>query len=51
MQNLTFVLENSPKSRFFCKTARKPYDKAVCLAILHVKSVAPKSISQGTEDI
>jgi hypothetical protein len=39
----TFFLQNSPKFRF-CKTARKPYDKAVCLAILHVKSVAPKSI-------
>lgn len=33
----------------FCKTARKPYDLAVCLVLLSVKRHAPKSVRIGSD--
>jgi hypothetical protein len=38
----------------FCKTARKPYDLAVCLSLLRIKEIAPDAIelsSDGDWDI
>lgn len=33
----------------FCKTARKPYDLAVCLVLLSMKRHAPKSVSLSSD--
>jgi hypothetical protein len=33
----------------FCKTARKPYDLAVCLALLSMKRHAPKSVKVSSD--
>lgn len=40
----TFLLGNSFEAEF-CKTARKPYDIAVCLMLLLVKKVNPKKLT------
>jgi hypothetical protein len=41
----------SDKSRYFyfCKTARKPYDLAVCLVLLSLAQHAPKSVELGSD--
>jgi len=42
--------EDKSKPHFnFCKTARKPYDLAVCLSLLRIKSVAPDCISLASD--
>lgn len=33
----------------FCKTARKPYDLAVCLSLLRIKAVAPDAIRLSSD--
>lgn len=33
----------------FCKTARKPYDLAVCLVLLSMKRHAPRSVRLGSD--
>ena len=33
----------------FCKTARKPYDLAVCLVLLAMKRHAPKSVKVSSD--
>lgn len=33
----------------FCKTARKPYDLAVCLVMLSMKRHAPRSVRIATD--
>jgi len=41
----------SDKSRYFyfCKTARKPYDLAVCLVLLSLANHAPKSVELASD--
>lgn len=34
---------------YFCKTARKPYDLAVCLVLLSLANHAPKSVKLGSD--
>jgi hypothetical protein len=34
---------------YFCKTARKPYDLAVCLVLLSLANHAPKSVTLGSD--
>lgn len=42
--------ENKTQPAFqFCKTARKPYDLAVCLSLLRIKSVAPDVLNIGSD--
>jgi len=33
----------------FCKTARKPYDLAVCLSLLKIKEIAPDAIQISSD--
>jgi hypothetical protein len=33
----------------FCKTARKPYDLAVCLCLLRIKAIAPDAIGLSSD--
>jgi len=42
---------HSDKSRYFyfCKTARKPYDLAVCLVLLSLANHSPKSVELGSD--
>jgi hypothetical protein len=42
---------SSDKSRhfYFCKTARKPYDLAVCLVLLSLAQHASKSVELGSD--
>lgn len=41
--------DKDDRSFDFCKTARKPYDIAVCLVLLVMKRHAPKSISVSSD--
>lgn len=44
------VWDSDAKESFdFCKTARKPYDLAVCLVLLSVKRHAPRSVKIGSD--
>ena len=40
---------NAKESFDFCKTARKPYDLAVCLVLLSMKRHAPRSVRIGSD--
>jgi len=41
--------DKSSRHFYFCKTARKPYDLAVCLVLLSLAQHAPKSVELGSD--